>query len=354
MNERKSPQKILVTGGAGYIGLHTSLELIEAGYEVVIVDDLSRSESTMLERLNGLVERSPSFHRVDCTDQEALEEVFREEAPLRGVIHFAAYKSVGESMEDPLLYYENNVGGQLALLRAMEKYDIKELVFSSSCTVYGQPDELPVTENSPEKEPDSPYGKTKRVCEWIIEDQVDPSKGMQAISLRYFNPIGAHPSGKIGEHSPDKPTNLVPYITGTASGALDELVVNGDDYDTPDGTCIRDYIHVMDLARAHVKALEKLEKEADKGGYEVFNVGTGEGASVLEAIQAFEEATGISIPYRIGPRRPGDVEQIWADTQKAERELGWSARYTLSDAMRDAWKWEQERPELKKQKGGDH
>jgi UDP-glucose 4-epimerase len=297
-----------------------------------------------LERFEYLTGVSPSFHRVDCKDEKALVSVFREEAPIEGVIHFAAYKSVGESVERPLLYYENNVGGQIALLKAMSREGVEAIVLSSSCTVYGQPDELPVSEDSPTQEPDSPYGRTKRICEWAISDEVRSEAIPKGLSLRYFNPIGAHPSGAIGEESPDRPSNLVPFITKTALGKLNELVVNGDDYDTPDGTCIRDYIHVVDLARAHVKALERLER-TEESSYEVFNVGTGQGASVMEAIRAFEEANGMQLPYRIGPRRPGDVEQIWADTRKAERELGWKPRYSLRDAMRHAWLWEQRRAE---------
>jgi UDP-glucose 4-epimerase len=229
-------------------------------------------------------------------------------------------------------------------LKAMSREGVEAIVLSSSCTVYGQPDELPVSEDSPTQEPDSPYGRTKRICEWAISDEVRSEAIPKGLSLRYFNPIGAHPSGAIGEESPDRPSNLVPFITKTALGKLNELVVNGDDYDTPDGTCIRDYIHVVDLARAHVKGLERLER-TEKSSYEVFNVGTGQGASVMEAIRAFEEANGMQLPYRIGPRRPGDVEQIWADTRKAERELGWKPRYSLRDAMRHAWLWEQRRAE---------
>ncbi len=345
MSETNKGQRILVTGGAGYIGLHTSVELLEAGHEVVIVDDLSRSEKSMLERLERLTGSSPVFRQVDCKDVQALGRVFREEGPFHGVIHFAAYKSVGESVDRPLLYYANNVGSQTALLECMEAYDVRTLVFSSSCTVYGQPEELPVTEESPEQDPDSPYGKTKRICEWIMEDQVRSGSSLKAVSLRYFNPIGAHPSGIIGESPIDTPTNLVPYITRTALGELDELIVNGDDYDTADGTCIRDYIHVVDLARAHVKALERMNERPADPSYEVFNVGTGHGASVMEAIRSFEKATGVELPYRIGPRRPGDVERIWADTQKAERELNWEARFSLEDAMRDAWRWERKRAE---------
>lgn len=345
MSDEVASQKILVTGGNGYIGLHTSVELIEAGYEVVILDDLSRSEGRMLNRLERLTGSLPTFHQVDCKDPCALGRVFQEEAPLHGVIHFAAFKSVGESVEHPLRYYENNAGSQTALLECMSEYGVPSLVFSSSCTVYGQPDELPVTEETPEKELDSPYGKTKRICEGIIQDQVFAGNALNGISLRYFNPIGAHPSGMIGESPIDTPTNLVPYITRSALGELNELTVHGDDYDTPDGTCIRDYIHVVDLARAHVKALQKMGERSANGSYEVFNVGTGQGASVLDAIRAFEKANGIELSYRIGPRRPGDVERIWADTQKAERELKWKARFSLEDAMRDAWRWEQKRAE---------
>ncbi len=347
MSKTNNGKRILVTGGAGYIGLHTTIELLEAGYEVVIVDDLSRADKRMLDRLEKLTERSPSFYQVDCTNGADLDRVFREESPIEGVIHFAAYKSVGESVDSPLLYYDNNVRSQLELLNCMEEHGVFPFVFSSSCTVYGQPDELPVTEETPAQEPDSPYGRTKRICEWVMEDQVRSESDLYGISLRYFNPIGGHPSGMIGESPIDTPTNLVPYITRTASGQLDELVVNGDDYNTRDGTCIRDYIHVMDLANAHVKAFERIEKSSKRNNYEVFNVGTGEGASVLEAIRAFEAATGVKVPYRVGPRRPGDVERIWADTRKAEKELGWKARFTLEDAMRDAWQWEQERKKEK-------
>ncbi|MFB6258308.1 MAG: UDP-glucose 4-epimerase GalE [Flavobacteriales bacterium] len=338
--------KILVTGGVGYIGLHTTVELCEVGYEVVLVDDLSRADQGMLERLEALLGYRPAFYQVDCKDREALVKVFQEEGPIEGVIHFAAYKAVGESVERPFLYYQNNVGSQITLLECMAAHGVKGLVFSSSCTVYGQPGTLPVTEKSPEQEPDSPYGRTKRIGEWIMEDAVHSGQELHGISLRYFNPIGAHPSGMIGESPIDTPTNLVPYITKSALGELDELVVNGNDYGTRDGTCIRDYIHVVDLARAHVKALERVERKAADKAYEIFNVGTGEGATVMEVLRAFEKATGQELPYRIGPRRPGDVERIWADTQKAERELEWKARFSLQDAMRDAWQWEKNRCDI--------
>lgn len=343
-------ERILVTGGAGYIGLHTVVELHEAGYEPVIVDNLSRSDGDMLERLERLTGVRHRFYQADCRDRDALDEIFRKEAPVQGVIHFAAYKAVGESVERPLLYYDNNVDSQSVLLEKMAEHGVGELVFSSSCTVYGQPDKLPVTEESPVQEPDSPYGRTKRICEWMIDDLVNSGTPMNAISLRYFNPIGAHPSGWIGERPVGTPTNLVPYITRTAAGKLKELSVHGDDYDTRDGTPIRDYIHVVDLARAHVKAFERLDRETEKSSYRIYNVGTGHGVTVMEAIQAFEQATGVKPPFRIGPRRPGDVERIWADTGKAERELEWKAVHSIEDAMRDAWRWEQELLEGEKER----
>lgn len=332
--------KILVTGGAGYIGSHTVVELVEAGYEPVIIDNFSNSEESALEGIAAILGRDIPCHRIDCTDVEALRQVFKQEQNIQGVIHFAAYKAVGESVAEPLKYYHNNVGSLVALLQVMEEYKVDNLVFSSSCTVYGIPEQLPVTEETPVQKANSPYGNTKKVCEEILTDLANSgSSNIKATALRYFNPIGAHPSARIGELPLGVPNNLVPFITQTAAGIRKELTVFGDDYDTPDGTCIRDFIHVVDLAKAHVVAVERL-LQGKAQSIEFFNVGTGTGYSVLEAISAFEKASGQKLNYKVGPRRAGDVPKIYADVTKSTKELGFKTTSTLEEAMKSAWDWQ--------------
>ncbi|WP_375585859.1 UDP-glucose 4-epimerase GalE [Cyclobacterium xiamenense] len=331
-------EKILITGGAGYIGSHTAVALVESGYQPIIVDDFSNSEKNVLEGLKKITGQSIPCYEGDCNDRSLLEKIFSEHA-LAGVIHFAAYKAVGESTEKPLKYYGNNIFSLLALLETMEKFGVENLVFSSSCTVYGQPDELPVKESTPRKVAESPYGNTKKICEDILVDQVRSQAKLAAIALRYFNPIGAHPSSHIGELPIGVPSNLVPFVTQTGVGIRKELTVFGDDYNTPDGSCVRDYIHVMDLAEAHVKAISYLRGK-NAPFYDLFNVGTGTGNTVLEVIQAFEKVSEQPLNYKIGPRRPGDVEKVWADTGKITRELDWHPHYTLEDSLRDSWNWQ--------------
>lgn len=339
MSEQRT--KILVTGGAGYIGSHAVVELYEAGYQPVIVDNFSNSQESVLGGLEAILGVRVPVHQVDCTDAEALRAVFAEEGNVRGVIHFAASKAVGESVEKPLLYYRNNVGSLLTLLTVMQEFGVTALVFSSSCTVYGIPDQLPVTEQTPTKKATSPYGATKQMCEDILTDVAKASKGqMRTILLRYFNPIGAHPSARIGELPLGVPQNLIPYVTQTAAGVREKLTIYGDTYDTPDGTNIRDYIHVVDLAKAHVVAVRRLlDGVGDQ--VEVFNVGTGRGNSVLEVVHAFERATGQKLNYVIGPPRPGDVPAIYADVTKAAEVLGFRTTSTLDEALASAWKWQQ-------------
>jgi UDP-glucose 4-epimerase len=339
-----SSDKILVTGGAGYIGAHTVVELLAAGYQPVIVDDLSKSDRTLLEGIRQITGKEIEFRQGDCCDKAFLREVFADHR-LSGVLHFAAYKSVGESVALPLEYYRNNVGSMTALLQVMQEHGVRDFIFSSSCTVYGQPDKIPVDEQAPFKRAESPYGATKQVCERILED-VFPT-GFRMISLRYFNPIGAHPSALLGELPIGAPNNLVPYITQTAAGVREKLTVFGDNYDTPDGTCIRDFIHVVDLATAHVQALDFLGRQKQETFYDVFNVGTGLGVSVLELIKTFIEVTGVQLPYEIGERRPGDVEKVYADASKVASVLGWRANYSLADSLRHAWQWERKLRELK-------
>jgi UDP-glucose 4-epimerase len=333
-------KKVIVTGGAGYIGSHTCVALVEAGYSPVIVDNFCASDVSVLARLQELTGRELPLHELDCRNRAALARVFEVEAPVVGVIHFAAHKSVGISVREPREYYDNNVGSLLALLEVMEQARVPGLVFSSSCTVYGQPDQLPVTEASPIKRAESPYGRTKQICESLIQDVVDSGSELRAVTLRYFNPIGAHPSGRLGELPLGTPQTLVPYITQTAAGLREELVVFGNDYPTPDGTCVRDYLHICDLAAAHVAALEWMERRPTGAFHEVFNVGTGRGISVLGAIQAFEAVTGVQVRHRFGPRRPGDAVEVYAGVAKAERELGWRACLGIREAMRHAWIWQ--------------
>lgn len=332
--------KILVTGGTGYIGSHTTVELIGEGFEVVIIDNLYNSEAVVVDRIEAITGVKPSLSVFDLTDREKLDAYFNEHNDIVGVIHFAAYKAVGESVHKPLEYYRNNLVSLMNLLDIMKNHGIPYFVFSSSCTVYGQPDKLPVAEDATVKPATSPYGNTKQIGEEIIRDTVGASENLKAISLRYFNPIGAHPSTLIGELPRGVPENLVPFITQTAYGLRKELKVFGNDYDTPDGSCVRDYLHVVDLAKAHVTAVKRLIEKKNKAGYEVFNLGTGKGVSVLEAIKSFERVSGIRLNYQITGRREGDIEKIWADPSLANRELGWRTLSTLDEAMRTAWEWE--------------
>ncbi|RSK49619.1 UDP-glucose 4-epimerase GalE [Hymenobacter rigui] len=336
-----SRTKILVTGGAGYIGSHAVVELYEAGFQPIIVDNFSNSQESALRGVEEILGVRVPLHRIDCNDAEALRAVFAEEGSLRGVIHFAASKAVGESLQKPLEYYQNNVGSLLTLLQVMREFGVEALVFSSSCTVYGIPDALPVTEQTPTKKANSPYGATKQMCEDILRDvAAAPGNTLRTILLRYFNPIGAHASAKIGELPLGVPQNLIPYVTQTAAGIREQLTVYGDTYDTPDGTNIRDYVHVVDLAKAHVVAVQRL---LDKQGetVETFNVGTGRGNSVLEVVHAFERATGQKLNYKIGPARAGDVPAIYADVTKSVEVLGFQTTTTLEESLASAWKWQQ-------------
>ncbi len=332
--------KILVTGGLGYIGSHTVVALSEAGYEVVIVDNLSNTRIEVLDGIESIIGRRPAFYELDLRNELQVVELFDKEPSIEGVIHFAASKAVGESVENPLLYYENNLSAFIYLLKQLVVKPKSHLIFSSSCTVYGQADVMPITEKAPIKVAESPYGNTKQIGEEILKDTVKVSSGLSAIALRYFNPIGAHSSAKIGELPLGIPQNLVPFITQTAAGLRKELAVFGDDYPTPDGTCIRDYIHVVDLAEAHVAALTRLVKGESISNYEVFNLGTGKGSSVLEVIESFEKVSRSKLPYRIAGRREGDVIQAFADTEKANSVLGWKSKYSLDDALASAWAWE--------------
>jgi len=333
-------KKVIVTGGTGYIGSHTAVELIVDGFEVVIIDNLYNSDITVLDGIQAITGIRPKFYDYDICDRIKLNEVFVAEGRIDAIVHFAAYKAVGESVHRPLDYYRNNLVSLMNLLDMMEQHGTPAMVFSSSCTVYGQPDRLPVTETSPVKEAESPYGYTKQAGEIIIRDTMAARKTQRAVSLRYFNPIGAHPTAYLGELPRGVPENLVPFITQTAIGLRDELRVFGNDYDTPDGSCIRDYLHVVDLAKAHVVALKRLIEEKNKENYEVFNLGAGTGVSVLEVIAAFERATGEKVKYSIAPRREGDIEKIWADPSLANRELNWKTEITLDEAMETAWRWE--------------
>lgn len=332
--------KVLVTGGLGFIGSHTVVELQEKGFEVVVIDNLSNSSLTVLDGIENITGKRPFFEQLELRDKSAVFSFFELHKDIVGVIHFAASKAVGESVTNPLLYYENNINTLVYVLQALEKYQISNFIFSSSCTVYGQADELPITENAAIKKAESPYGNTKQIGEEIIQDVCSVSKDLRAIALRYFNPIGAHPSSEIGELPIGVPQNLVPYITQTGIGIRKELSVFGNDYPTTDGTCVRDYIHVVDLAKAHVVALERLVNQQNKSSYETFNVGTGTGSTVLEVIQSFERVSGASLNYSMAPRRAGDVIAAYADTNKVNAELGWKAVSSLDDAMLSAWSWE--------------
>ncbi|GGK74577.1 UDP-glucose 4-epimerase GalE [Rufibacter glacialis] len=334
--------KILVTGGAGYIGSHTVVELAQAGYTPIIVDNFCNSEERVLQGIFQILGKEIPCYKIDCTDAAALQDVFSKEGDIAGVIHFAAYKAVGESVKEPLKYYHNNVAGLVTLLQVMEASKVNRLVFSSSCTVYGVPEKLPVTEETPTQKANSPYGNTKKIDEEILQDVANSgSYAVKSIALRYFNPVGAHESALIGELPLGVPSNLIPFITQTAAGIRESLTVFGTDYDTPDGSNIRDYVHVVDLAKAHVAAIQRLEK-AEPVPYEVFNIGTGQGSSVLEVIKAFENATGQKFNYKIGPRRPGDVPAIYADVTKATQELGFKTSLSLEDSLGSSWAWQQQ------------
>lgn len=333
--------KILVTGGTGYIGSHTTVELQRAGFEVVIIDNLSNSNREVVDRIESITGIRPVFMEGDCTDIKTLRSLFTAHPGINAIINFAASKAVNESLHKPLLYYRNNIDTLINLLECMPEYGVKGFVFSSSCTVYGEPDSNPIDETAPIKPATSPYGNTKQISEEIITDYVQSGAPVKAIMLRYFNPVGAHPSAKIGELPNGVPQNLVPYLTQTAAGIRKELTVFGDDYPTPDGSCIRDYIDIVDLARAHVVAVERVLSEKDTDSIEVFNLGTGRGLSVLELIKAFEDATGVKVPHKIGPRREGDIEKIWADPTKANTVLGWKAEVDIHDTMSNAWNWQQ-------------
>ena len=333
--------KILVTGGTGYIGSHTVVELQKVGFEVVIVDNLSNSNIDVLAGIEKITGIRPAFENVDCVDYVSMDRMFEKHSNIEAIIHFAASKAVGESVDKPLMYYRNNLVSLINLLQLMPIHKIKNIVFSSSCTVYGQPDLLPVTENAPIKPALSPYGDTKQIGEEIIRDTIYANSSYQSIILRYFNPIGAHSSGEIGELPNGVPSNLLPFVTQTAIGLRKQLQVYGDDYNTPDGSCIRDYIHVVDLAKAHVIAVQRILNKNMKSQVETFNLGTGRGLSVLEIIETFEEVNNVKVPYKIVSRRDGDIEKVWADPTYANTELGWTATETLEETLRSSWVWEQ-------------
>ena len=337
--------KILVTGGTGYIGSHTVVELQTAGYEVVIADNLSNSNIHVVDRIEKITGVRPAFENINCSDYEAMDKLFKrhcndKQDNIKAIIHFAASKAVGESVEKPLLYYRNNLGSLMNLLELMLINNVRNIVFSSSCTVYGQPDILPVTESAPVKKPLSPYGNTKKIGEEIIKDTIYANQEYKGIILRYFNPIGAHPSAEIGELPNGIPNNLLPFVAQTAVGLRKQLQVYGDDYTTPDGSCIRDYINVVDLARAHVLAVQRILGAENKSPIEIFNLGTGRGLSVLEIIKTFEQVTGVKVPYKVVGRREGDIEQVWADPTYANNVLGWMAAETVENTLLSAWNWE--------------
>jgi UDP-glucose 4-epimerase len=338
--------KILVTGGTGYIGSHTTVELQNNGYEVIIVDNLANSNSDVVDKIEKITGIRPAFEKVDCTDAAAMKKVFADYSGIKGIIHFAADKAVGESVEKPLKYYRNNIDSLLTLLELMPENGVEGIVFSSSCTIYGQPSSeyLPVREQAPILPATSPYGNTKQINEEIIRDAIYSGAPYKSIILRYFNPIGAHPTAEIGELPNGIPQNLVPFLTQAAAGIRKELSVFGNDYNTPDGSCIRDYINVVDLAKAHVTAMNRMLENRSGVSLEYFNLGTGKGLSVLELIQAFEKATGVKVPYKIVGRREGDIEQIWADPNNANEVLGWEAVESIENTLRSAWKWQQKMP----------
>lgn len=333
-------ETILVTGGTGFIGSHTTVELQNAGYEVVIADDLSNSQADVIDGIEKITGIRPAFEEVDLRDFNATEALFKKYPKISGIIHFAASKAVGESVQLPLKYYRNNIISLVNLLELMPKYDVKGIIFSSSCTVYGQPDVLPATEETPIKKAESPYGNTKQINEEIIQDYVKSGANIQSIILRYFNPIGSHPTAIIGEMPNGVPQNLIPYLTQTAMGIREQLSVFGDDYDTPDGSCIRDYIYVVDLAKAHVCAMTRIMEGKSEEPVEIYNIGTGTGTSVLELINGFEKATGVKLNYKIVGRRAGDIEKVWGNVDKANKVLGWKADTPLEDVLASAWKWQ--------------
>lgn len=342
-------QRILVTGGTGFIGSHTTVELQEAGYEVIIIDNLSNSRADVVDGIEKITGIRPHFENIDCCDIEALDKVFSKYEGIEGIIHFAASKAVGESVEKPLLYYRNNINSLVNLLELMPKHGVKGIIFSSSCTVYGQPtpENLPVTEQSPIQKALSPYGNTKQINEEIIQDYVHSGAHIKSIILRYFNPIGAHPSALIGELPIGVPLNLIPYVTQTAAGIREKLRVFGNDYNTADGTCIRDYIYVVDLAKAHVKAMSRILDNPEAQPVEIFNIGTGEGVSTLQIIKRFEAVTGVKLNWEFAPRREGDIEKVWGNVDKANTILGWKADTNLDDVLLSAWRWQQKLSENK-------
>ena len=344
-------KRVLVTGGLGFIGSHTVVALQQEGYKVVIIDNLSNSSLDVLGGITKITGETPEYENIDLRDKNAVKDFFEQYEDIEDIIHFAASKAVGESVSNPLLYYENNLSTLVYLLHELNKKENSRFIFSSSCTVYGQADSLPITEDAPVKEAESPYGNTKQIGEEIIRDNCKTNQNFKAIALRYFNPVGAHPTAEIGELPIGTPQNLIPFITQTAIGKRDELSVFGDDYPTEDGTAIRDYIHVMDLAEAHVKALQRLIKAKEKTNFEVFNLGTGKGNSVLEVIKSFEKVTNQKLPYKIVGRREGDITAAYADTHKANDELNWKANRSLDDALESAWKWQKM---VKKKEEEDH
>ncbi len=335
-----SKERILVTGGTGYIGSHTTVELQNAGYDVVIVDNLSNSNVEVLDGIEKITGKRPAFVEADCTDLAAMQKLFADYPGIKGIINFAASKAVGESVEKPILYYRNNLNTLHDQLDLMGPNGVKGIVFSSSCTVYGEPDVNPVTEQSPIKKATSPYGNTKQISEEIITDVITSGAPFKSVLLRYFNPVGAHPSAEIGELPNGVPQNLIPFVTQTAIGIRKELSVFGNDYDTPDGSCIRDFINVVDLAKAHVIAIQRMLEDKSQDKIEIFNLGTGIGLSVLELIESFERATGVKVPHKIVGRRTGDIEKVWANPEHANNVLGWKAETPIDDTMRSAWAWQ--------------
>ena len=333
-------KKVLITGGTGYIGSHTTVEFIEAGYEVVIIDNLSNSNIEVLDGIEKITRIKPEFHNFDLSDENKIKDFFEKNKDFDVIIHFAAYKAVGESVQKPLMYYRNNLNSLMNILQGMKNHQIENLIFSSSCTVYGQPDELPVTEKSPILKANSPYGNTKQIAEEIIFDTINSTENLKSIALRYFNPIGAHKSAYIGELPIGAPNNLIPFLTQTVAGKRKQLAVFGDNYNTPDGTAIRDYIHVVDLAQAHLVAAKRLIDDKNKSNFETFNIGTGKGNSVMEIIKTFEDVIGKKINYKIADRREGDIEKVWANTTFAKKELGWQTKLSLADSLLSAWNWE--------------